>query len=77
MTASVLPVALLIALGSALTMGSILAHERRSAAQPAPMGHCEMNRDIERRLDLAVNGRSPLSPAPKPCPSPERWREKP
>ena len=77
MTASVLPVALLIALGSALTMRSMLAHERRSEAPPVPMGRCEMNRDIERRLDLAVNGPSPLSPAPKPCPSPERWREKP
>ncbi len=77
MTASVLPVALLIALGSALTLRSMLVHEHRSAAPPAPIGRCEMNRDIERRLDLAVNGPSPLIPAPKPCPSPERGREKP
>jgi len=75
MTASLLPVALLIVLGSALTMRSMLAHERRSEAPPAPLARCEAQRDIERRLDLAVNGPSPRSPAPKPCPSPERWRE--
>jgi len=76
MTASLLPVALLIALGSALTLTSMLVHESRRGAQPAPIGRCEMNRDIERRLDLVVNP-SPLGPAPKPCPSAELWREKP
>jgi hypothetical protein len=76
MTASVLPVALLIVLGSALTMRSILVHEPRREARPAPSGRCEMNREIERRLDSVVNGSSPLSPTPKPCPSPESWRKK-
>lgn len=75
MTASLLPVALLIALGSALTLRSI-AHGNRGQAQPTAIARCEANRDIERRLDLAVNP-SRLSSAPKPCPSIERWREKP
>ncbi len=77
MAASALPVALLLALGSALTIKSMLVHQPRSEAQPLRVGRCEMNRDIERRLDLVVNGRSPLIPSPKPCPSPEPWREKP
>jgi hypothetical protein len=76
MTTSLLPVALVIVLGSALTMRSALAHQRRSDPPPVTINRCEMNRDIERRLDQAVNGRSlPISTL-KPCPSTEPWREK-
>ena len=93
MTVSLLPLALVVAFGSALTLRLILGPGGGPEAQPAPVSRSEMNRDIERRLDLAVNGPSaacdlapgrfstphaaPLVRPSQPCPSPERWREKP
>lgn len=95
MTVSLLPLGLVVAFGSALTWRLWLGHDGRSEAQPAAVSHSETNRDIERRLDLVVNGpihpcaairraseglivsdASPFTPRPRPCPSPEPWREK-
>ncbi len=76
MTPSLLPLALVVALGTAVTLSLMLDHGDRSEARPVAAGRCEMNRDIERRLDLAVNGSSTFIPPPKPCPSAEPWREK-
>ena len=94
MTVSLLPLALVVAFGSALTLRLMLGPGGGPEARPAPVSRSEMNRDIERRLDLAVNGPSaacdavrpdrlsahraaPFIPPSHPCPSPERWREKP
>lgn len=96
MTPSLLPLSLAVALGSALTLTMMTNHGRTGEAPLVPVDRREINRDIERRLDLVVNGSSlpcaairrtpgslappdssPLTPRAQPCPSPERWREKP
>jgi hypothetical protein len=56
MTGSLLPLALVVALGSAFTMRLVTDHNGRT--EPAAVSHSAMNRDIERRLDLVVNGPS-------------------
>ncbi len=76
MIPSLPPLALVVALGTAVTMRLMLDHGDRSETRPVAAGRCEMNRDIERRLDLVVNGRPSLAPPPQTCPSPEPWREK-
>ena len=76
MTASLLPLSLMVALGSALTITLVMSHGSRPGAQPAPTSHRPMNCDIERRLDLVVNGPS-MAPPPHPCPTPEPRRAKP
>ena len=87
MTVSLLPLALAVALGSAVTLRLMAGQGSPTEAPPAPPSPSEVNREIERRLDLVVNGPAPTcgalrraqsrpSPAP-PCPSPESWREKP
>jgi hypothetical protein len=96
MTSSLLPLSLAVALGAALTVRLMTSHGPKGEVQPVPADRGEMNRDIERRLDLVVNGpslpcaairrtpgplappdASPFTPRAQPCPSPERWREKP
>lgn len=86
MTVSLLPLALVVALGSAVTLRLMVGQGSRGAARPASPSRSEVNRDIERRLDLAVNGPSLTCGAPRParsravpppsCSSPEPWREK-
>jgi hypothetical protein len=59
MTTSLLPLGLVVVFGSALTLRLWLGHGGKSEAQPAAVSRSEANRDIERRLDRAVNGPSP------------------
>ena len=72
MTTGLLPLAMVIALGSAVTVGLVRARDRARVARAVPANRSEVNRDIERRLDLVVNG-----VPPRPSPSPYPWREKP
>lgn len=85
MNATLLPLGLVVAFGSALTLRLLVGHGTADEAQPVPASRSEMNREIERRLDLAVNGPCPIPPAdaspyiprPQPCSSPEPWRARP
>lgn len=56
MTASLLPLGLVIAFGSALTLRLLAEPGIRSGAGNPPPARSETNRAIERRLDRAVNG---------------------
>ena len=53
------PRTLAVALGSFLALGAMFAHALRDQPPPAPAVFSAMNREIERRLDLAVNGSPP------------------
>ena len=59
MAASLLPLGLVVAFGSALALRVMMTNGIRNEAQTTPASRSEMNRDIERRLDLVVNGPSP------------------
>jgi hypothetical protein len=68
MTASLFPLGVAVALG-ALTLRLALTHGSRIETQSAA-SRIAMNRDIERRLDLAVNGPSAAPPTIRTCPGP-------
>jgi hypothetical protein len=53
------PRTMAVALGSFLALGAILTHALGDQTPPAPAVFSAMNREIERRLDLAVNGSPP------------------
>jgi len=62
----VLGAGLALALGSALVLRSYLSPSIESGAQPVPVFHREVLREVDRRLDLAVNGAPRPSPARRP-----------
>jgi len=83
MTSRLVVLGVLTALGSLTTAGLVSSHGPRPDPPLDPESRREMNRDIERRLDLVVNGTPPQcsvirnSPGPVHAPGAFRFLPRP
>ena len=81
MTTGLLSLGLVVTLASGLSLSLMRIRAAVGEAHLAAV-RSDLNRDLERRLDLAVNGTSTACvavriPLAHPCPSPQPWRETP